>query len=111
MKRVLLCFLAILFVSFGLSACRSVISKVVHIDARYGTCYTISSAPSPCLKVKEEGEEHYRPKNIEIIGFTYEPGFYYSLRISETPVKNPLTGAPTVSWRLLSVLEKEMLFE
>lgn len=56
----------------------------------------------------KEGEDTWILWYDDIIGFDYEPGYEYTLRIQETPVENPPADASGIQWELIEVIDKEL---
>ncbi len=51
-------------------------------------------APQACLKVKAPGDFDWRLHHGAIEGFTYEPGFAWTILVDERRVENPPADAP-----------------
>lgn len=61
---------------------------------------------SECLRVKEEKESEWY-KHTGIVGFDYEKGFQYQLKVEKTTLSNPPADGSSVVYRLLEVVSKK----
>ena len=59
-----------------------------------------------CLLVKQAPEAEWTFFYDGIEGFTYEPGFAYTLRVARRHVPNPPADGSSVAYRLITVLAK-----
>jgi hypothetical protein len=85
---------------------REIIMKVRDTKA---TCVG-AHGPMECLQVQtgdkigtQQWEFHYDG----IQGFTYEPGYIYTLRVKTKKLKNPPADASDTEYRLLEVVSRE----
>ena len=65
-------------------------------------------APMECLQIKKNPSDtawQYFYDAIE--GFTYEPGYTYTLEVSSAKVENPPADASSIQYKLVKVIKKE----
>jgi Domain of unknown function (DUF4377) len=60
-----------------------------------------------CLQVRRDPNAAWETWYDSIDGFTFEPGYLYHLRVEEARVINPPADAPSVSYRLVKVVDKQ----
>ncbi|MEV0340829.1 DUF4377 domain-containing protein [Nocardia sp. NPDC050713] len=65
----------------------------------------IGVAPRDCLQIRRDQNGPWELFYGSIDGFEFQSGNHYRLRIEQTPV-DPPADAPSVTWRLVEVLEK-----
>jgi hypothetical protein len=58
-----------------------------------------------CFLVKRDGED-WQPWYGDIIGFEFEPGFFYTLEIAAVDVPDPLADGLSIEYHFVRVLEK-----
>jgi hypothetical protein len=78
--------------------------KLIYVAATKAPCMGV--APRECLQVRESPERPWQLFYGEIIGFRYEPGFEYRLRILEDDVPNPPADGSSRRWFLDLVVEQ-----
>ena len=59
-----------------------------------------------CLRVKEENSTEW-DKHPGIIGFKYEKGYKYLLKVEKTLLANPPQDSPDVEYRLIEIMSKK----
>lgn len=59
-----------------------------------------------CLLVRRSVAAEWTNFYDAIEGFTYEPGFDWTLRVSSREVRNPPADGSSIAYRLITVLEK-----
>lgn len=62
--------------------------------------------PQKCLLVRESPGDEWTYFYDGITGFTYEPGYSYTLLIKEKRIKNPPADASGIQYSLIKVLQK-----
>ncbi|MEU8901215.1 DUF4377 domain-containing protein [Nocardia sp. NPDC048505] len=65
-------------------------------------------APMQCLQVRKDPQAEWELHYFGIDGFDYQPGYTYRLLIEERPWVDPPADAPSVTWRLVRVLDKQL---
>ena len=66
----------------------------------------VGEAPQQCLQVRESENEDWTLFYGQIIGFEFEPGYAYELRVSETEIDNPPADASSLEVTLVEVVDK-----
>lgn len=66
----------------------------------------IGVAPQQCLQVREHEDAGWTLFYDQIIGFAYEPGYEYELRVSESEIDNPPADASSLELTLVDVVSK-----
>ncbi len=66
----------------------------------------VGVAPQSCLLVRENAGAPWTNLYEPIVGFEYEPGFLYEIRIKEEAVSNPPADASSIKRTLIAVLSK-----
>lgn len=64
------------------------------------------SGNGECLRVKEENSNEW-DKHDGIIGFKYEKGYKYVLKVEKTILSNPPQDSPNVEYRLIEIMSKK----
>lgn len=59
-----------------------------------------------CLQVREPPDGSWQRFYDEVAGFTYEPGYWYVLRVARRPVANPPADGSSLAYRLLTVVSR-----
>jgi heat shock protein HslJ len=62
--------------------------------------------PQMCLQVRESAEGSWTRLYDAIVGFEYEPGYLYEIRIREEAVANPPADGSSIRRTLVSILSK-----
>ncbi len=78
--------------------------KTFYIGAEQADC--VGVAPQKCLLVKEDPAGDYQFFYSNIVGFEWEAGFEYELRVRVTEVENPPADASSLSYELIEVVNK-----
>ena len=71
----------------GPSTPDAVVIKTLQVAPSRAVCTGVG--PQLCLQVRETSSAPWTNLYGEIVGFNYEPGFLYEIRIKEEPVANP----------------------
>ena len=82
----------------------SSVTKTLQVAASRVECTGVSK--QTCLQVRETSSAPWGLLYDAIIGFDYEPGFLYEIRVKEEPVANPPADASSIRRTLVSVLSK-----
>ncbi|WP_431962210.1 DUF4377 domain-containing protein [Nocardia sp. bgisy134] len=77
------------------------------IDVAPQTMRCTGVAPMDCLQIRRGHNGPWELFYGSITDFEFQPGYRYRLRIEQTPVDNPPADAPSVTWRLVEVLDKQ----
>lgn len=64
------------------------------------------SGEGECLRVKEENSTEW-DKHHGIVGFQYEKGYKYLLKVEKTILANPPQDSPDVEYRLIEIISKK----
>ena len=67
----------------------------------------VGMVPQQCMLTKERPDDDWTYFYGEIVGFTYEPGFNYTLRVERRHIRNPPADGSSYEYRLVEVLVKE----
>ena len=59
-----------------------------------------------CMLTRRSPDAEWTYFYGEIIGFDYEPGFHWTLRVSTRAIPNPPQDSSSIEYRLLAVLEQ-----
>ncbi|MGO9829523.1 MAG: DUF4377 domain-containing protein [Myxococcaceae bacterium] len=82
-------------------------TKLIYVAANRAPCMGV--APRECLQVRERPDEAWQLFSNEIIGFKYEPGVEYRLRVLEDDVPNAPAHGASKRWFLDVVLEQKLV--
>lgn len=112
MKNRALFLKGILFASsfFILSQCKSLPAesdaneKTFIVASQTADCTGV--APMKCLQIKEKKSENWQNLYSNIEGFTYEPGFEYTLKVRTEKVENPPADASSIKYVLVKEISK-----
>jgi heat shock protein HslJ len=88
----------------GCSAVPAPVEKTVYVGPFLADCEGVG--PQKCLLVKENPEDEYSLFYGQIVGFDYEEGYEYELRVREETVQDPPADAPAIKWTLIEVVSK-----
>ncbi|MCA9928993.1 MAG: DUF4377 domain-containing protein [Anaerolineales bacterium] len=83
--------------------------KTVLVGAEKVDC--VGVGPQECYLVKENADDEWTYYYDEIIGFTWEPGYEYELKIRETRLLNPPADGSSIIWSLISVVSQTAVNE
>ena len=92
-----------------LSACSDIFGpaeRVVVMDIAPQRVACVGSFPMECLRIREYPDTAWTLFYDSIEGFTFEPGFQYTVRVRIHHVPNPPLDANALSYKLLAVLSK-----
>ncbi|HEY7394495.1 MAG TPA: DUF4377 domain-containing protein [Gemmatimonadaceae bacterium] len=92
-----------------LAACSDIFGpadRVVVMDIAPQRVACVGSFPMECLRVREHPDTAWTLFYERIEGFTFEPGFQYTVRVKIRDVPNPPLDASALSYELLAVLSK-----
>ncbi|AKX51338.1 hypothetical protein AKN92_07410 [Thiopseudomonas alkaliphila] len=107
MKRALFLGVALLG---GLTACQmggknqKSDQEVFYVKENLVDC--VGVAPMKCMQVKRDTSEEWSYFYSQIIGFKYEPGYRYKLKVQVEDVENPPADASSKRYTLISIIEK-----
>jgi hypothetical protein len=59
-----------------------------------------------CYRVRESADAPWSYFYEWIDGFTYEPGYLYTVRVARRVITNPMADEPNEAYRLLEILSK-----
>ncbi|WP_259732430.1 META and DUF4377 domain-containing protein [Synechocystis sp. CS-94] len=91
--------------SYGQSGQTDGVEKIIFVAPAKVACTGV--APMECLQIKEGNpDQSWKFHYGSIVGFEYEPGYYYQLRVLETTVPNPPADASAKTWTLVAVESK-----
>ncbi|KAA3658010.1 MAG: META domain-containing protein [Chloroflexi bacterium] len=79
--------------------------KTVFVGSEKVDC--VGVGPQECLLVKEGVDGEWELFYDEIVGFTWEPGYEYELRVRIDQVQNPPADGSSILWTLLDVVGKK----
>lgn len=91
-------------------ACRSglapvgVVVRTIEVSENRVPCTGVG--PRECLQVRPSADAAWELFYSEIVGFPYEPGHRWVLRVAERPVANPPADGSSIAYTLLSVVSK-----
>jgi hypothetical protein len=77
---------------------------VLDIAPEQVACVGVSQ--QTCLRVRERPDTAWTLFYFGIEGFTFEPGFEYTLRVAIRTVKNPPADGSSLAYRLLETMRK-----
>jgi len=81
--------------------------RLLYVAAKKAACAGV--APRECLQVRERPDEPWQLFDGEIVGFNYEPGIEYRLRILEDDVPKPPADGASKRWFLDLVIEQKLV--
>ncbi|MGH7663928.1 MAG: DUF4377 domain-containing protein [Gemmatimonadaceae bacterium] len=67
----------------------------------------VGVAPQRCLLVKEHPNQEWSYFYGTIAGFTYEPGYSYTLWVERRHIRNPPADGSSSEYRLLRILARD----
>lgn len=81
------------------------VEKTIFVAPSQTDCTGVG--PQTCLQIKEgHPNQAWKLHYFPIQGFTYEPGYYYRLKVLETVVPNPPADGSSLIWTLIAVESK-----
>lgn len=63
-------------------------------------------APQECFRVREHPDTTWTLFYDAIEGFSFEPGFEYTIRVRVTRITNPPQDGSSAAYRLIAILRK-----
>jgi heat shock protein HslJ len=81
--------------------------KFIYVASERAPC--VGVAPMQCLQVRESRDQPWRMFYGEIVGFEFQPGTEYRLRILEDDVPNPPADGSSKRWFLDLVVERRVV--
>lgn len=91
----------------GASACSGVMDPEIltlFVAPQLVECQGV--APETCMQVRESPEEEWRNFFGSILGFEFEPGFFYELRVERHRVDNPPADGSSFRYVLRRLVSK-----
>jgi heat shock protein HslJ len=82
--------------------------KFVYVASQKVPC-SAGVMRTTCLQIREHKEDPWLLWYGNIVGFNFEPGVAYRLRILEEPVRNPPADASSIKWTLDMIVEQEVV--
>lgn len=79
-------------------------SKTLFVGPELVDC--VGVAPQKCLQVRESESEDWTLFYGQIIGFEFEPGYAYELRVSETEIENPPADGSSIEVTLVEIVSQ-----
>lgn len=80
--------------------------KIIYINSEKTNCTGV--APMQCLQYKDDiNDTQWKLWYDAIEGFSFEPGYYYTLCIKGEPIKSPAADASSIKWTLEKLMKKE----
>lgn len=80
------------------------VEKTIFIGAEQVDCQGV--APQKCYLVKEDLDAEWQYFYGDIVGFEWQAGVEYELRMRITPVENPPADAPSVMYELIEMVNE-----
>ncbi|MEJ5053826.1 DUF4377 domain-containing protein [Sphingobacterium sp. MYb382] len=81
--------------------------RVLVIDVKENLVDCTGVGPMKCMQVKFPGQKEWTYFYSSIEGFTYEEGYLYKLKISESDRVNTPADASSKTYKLIEVLKKQ----
>lgn len=79
-------------------------AKLIYVNAQRVPCMGV--APMQCLQVRDTPSQPWQLHYGDILGFDFQPGAIYRLRVIESVDPNPPADAPSSRWVLDAVIER-----
>lgn len=79
-------------------------AKLIYVNAQRAPCMGV--APMQCLQVRDTPSQPWQLHYGDIVGFDFQPGSIYRLRVIEAVDPNPPADAPSSRWVLDAVIER-----
>jgi len=103
--------LTALLAGSGLLACSEPTSpddglRLLSFQVAPHTVPCVGAFPMDCLLVREPGDLDWQYFHDTIEGFTYEPGFTYTLLVARRNVPDPPVDGVSATYRLAAVLAR-----
>ena len=84
---------------------------IMNVDSEPCEVYPFGweiTSPAPGMKIKEENSKEWQNESqYAIEGFTFEPGYFYTLKVKKTILANPPADSGNVRYQLIEILKKE----
>jgi hypothetical protein len=77
----------------------------LQIDSRYQDC--VGVGPMKCLRVKENDASNWQLFYGAIEGFTYEPGYSYTVQVSRETISDPPADGSSYRYKLLQIVSQQ----
>lgn len=119
MKRYIYCVAVIMTCLFGITCLSSCLNddedvdivKTIIIEVDSTPCTVYIEWPEPCsisgMRIKEENSSEWQKVPLSrIVGFTYEPGYFYTLKVKKVILANPPADGGSRNYTLIEVLRK-----
>jgi hypothetical protein len=90
------------------SACDKAVEPemlTLQIDSQYRDCMALG--PRKCLWVKENDAMSWQLFYNPIDGFTYEPGYRYTVQVSREIVPDPPADGSSYRYKLLQIVNRQ----
>ncbi|WP_420629039.1 META domain-containing protein [Candidatus Leptofilum sp.] len=79
-------------------------AKTLFVGPELVDC--VGVAPQKCMQVKDSLDGEWTLFYDQIVGFEYEPGFEYELRVTETEIENPPADGSSIEVALVEIVSK-----
>lgn len=79
-------------------------TKLIYVNAQRVPCMGV--APMSCLQVRDDPAQPWQLFYGNIVGFDFQPGSIYRLRVVESIDPNPPADAPSTRWVLDAIIER-----
>ena len=93
----------------GITACSDLFGpkeRVVVMDIAPQRVPCVGVAPMQCLSVRQHPDTAWTLLYDGIEGFSFEPGYQYTIRVAVRTVHNPPADASSLAYRLLALINK-----
>ncbi len=101
-------FTYLICITIGLLSCNDnnliTPEKTLIVASKLGDCVGLDY--QKCLLVKETETENWQYFYGSIIGFEYQEGFEYVIKVSERKIENPPEDGPSIETTLLEIISK-----
>ena len=81
------------------------VSETLYVDSELVDCEG-GAGSQKCMQVRQDPGEPWELFYGEIVGFAFEPGFTYELRVDVADVDNPPADASSRQYALVEVVDK-----
>ena len=78
--------------------------KTLYVNSELVDCVGVE--PQQCMQVRDSPDKDWELFYDEIRGFTFEPGYRYTLRVRVTPVDEPPADASALRYELVEVVDR-----
>lgn len=79
-------------------------TKLIYVNAQRVPCMGV--APMSCLQIRDDPAQPWQLFYGNIVGFDFQPGSIYRLRVVQTIDPNPPADAPATRWVLDAIIER-----